>query len=33
MIFIKGAPEKVFDLCTSCMVAEGLEDRSDCSDG
>jgi potassium/sodium efflux P-type ATPase len=24
MIFIKGAPEKILDLCTSCMVAEGL---------
>ena len=24
LIFIKGAPEKVLDLCTSCLVAEGL---------
>jgi len=24
LIFIKGAPEKVLDLCTGCLVAEGL---------
>jgi magnesium-transporting ATPase (P-type) len=24
LIFIKGAPEKVLELCTSCLVAEGL---------
>jgi len=24
LIFIKGAPEKVLDLCTSCLAAEGL---------